>query len=304
VELLTMKYPRIRYFNERGGLRASDAVILCFYLRHPNERFALAIVRALELLRERIRPYSFERYVGEGQTEPLDEPSWKRLLQETLAPGPEEAVFLVLEGKSDDVDELHVDYRGLDVVPLPWPERKHDVSVLYIRLPTEYLEERGPAHVQTLALELAAELPFNSGYVDFALCTAPWNFAEVLPLIHPRFPGVHLASSSAVLRMDTWVEGVHWMNFLGQPVLGQLGGVAALREALSLPGISLHEMSGDRVLITLGERPEPGDVPAGQTLPGHRALARLLEPHLHHWGFPATRVDAEQIRRWERRFLD
>jgi hypothetical protein len=304
VELLTMKYPRIRHFNERGGLRASDAVILCFYLRHPNERFAPAIVRALELLRERIRPYSFERYVGEGQTEPLDEPSWKRLLQETLAPGPEEAVFLVLEGKSDDVDELHVDYRGLDVVPLPWPERKHDVSVLYIRLPTEYLEERGPAHVKTLALELAAELPFNSGYVDFALCTDPWYFSEVLPRIHPRFTGVHLASSSAVLRMDTWVEGVHWMNFLGQPVLGQFGGVAALREALSLPGISLQEMSGDRVLITLGERPEPGDVPAGQTLPGHRALARLLEPHLHHWGFPATRVDAEQIRRWEHRFLD
>ncbi|WP_143177888.1 type VI immunity family protein [Cystobacter ferrugineus] len=299
-----MRYPRIRHFNEHGRLRASDAVILSFYLRHPNERFAPAVVRALELLRERIRPYSFERYVGEGQTEPLDEPSWEKLRQQTLAPGPEEAVFLVLEGKSDDVDELHVDYRGLDIVPLPWPDRKHDVSVLYIRLPTEYLEERGPAHVQTLALELAAELPFNSGYVDFALCTDPWYFSEVLPLIHPRFPGVHLASSSAELSMDTWVEGVHWMNFLGQPVLGQLGGVAALKEALSLPGISLQEMSGDRVLITLSERPEPGDTQAGQTLPLHRALARLLEPHLHHWGFPATRLDAEQILRWERRFLD
>ena len=299
-----MRYPRIRHFNEHGGLRASDAVILSFYLRHPNERFAPAVVRALELLRERIRPYSFEQYVGEGQTEPLDEPAWKRLLQEALAPGPEEAVFLVLEGKSDDVDELHVDYRGLDVVPLPWPNRKHDVSVLYIRLPTEYLEERGPDHVRALALELAAELPFNSGYVDFALCTDPWNFNEVLPRIYPRFPGIHLASSSAVLRMDTWVEGVHWMNFLGQPVLGQLGGVAALREALSLPGISLQELSGDRVLITLGERPEPGDIQAGQTLPRHRALARLLEPYLHHWPASDFRVATEQLRRWERRFLD
>ncbi|WNG13544.1 type VI immunity family protein [Cystobacter fuscus] len=299
-----MRYPRIRHFNEHGGLRASDAVILCFYLRHPNERFAPAVVRALELLRERIRPYSFERYVGEGQTEPLEESSWKRLLQETLAPGPEEAVFLVLEGKTDGADDLHLDYRGLDIVPLPWPDRKHDVSVLYIRLPTEYLEERGPAHVQTLALELAAELPFNSGYVDFALCTKPWYFSEVLPLIHPRFPGVHLASKSAVLRMDTWVDGVHWMNFLGQPVLGQLGGVAALREALSLPGITLQEMSGDRVLITLGERPETGDLQAGQTLPRHRALARLLEPYLHRWPASDFRVATEQLRRWERRFLD
>ncbi len=299
-----MGYPRIRHFNEHGGLRASDAVILSFYLRHPNERFAPAIVRALELLRERIRPYSFERYVGEGQTEPLDEPSWKKLLQQTLAPGPEEAVFLVLEGKSDDVDELHVDYRGLDIVPLPWPNRKHDVSVLYIRLPTEYLEERGPAHVQALSLELAAELPFNSGYVDFALCTDPWYFNEVLPLIHPRFPGVHLASSSARLRMDTWVDGVHWMNFLGSPVLDQLGGISALRQSLSLPGISIEEMDGNRVLITLGEHPEPGDVTAGQTLPRHRALARLLEPYLHHWPASDFRVATEQLRRWERRFLD
>ncbi|EPX59928.1 hypothetical protein D187_002672 [Cystobacter fuscus DSM 2262] len=178
------------------------------------------------------------------------------------------------------------------------------MSVLYIRLPTEYLEERGPDHVRALALDLAAELPFNSGYVDFALCTDPWNFNEVLPLIHPRFPGIHLASNSAVLSMDTWVEGVHWMNFLGQPVLGQLGGVAALREALSLPGITLQEMSGDRVLITLGEQPEPGDILAGQTLPRHRALARHLEPYLHRWPASDFRVATEQLRRWERRFLE
>ena len=68
----------------------------------------------------------------------------------------------------------------------------------------------------------------------------PASSVEALKLIRPRYPGVHLASSGADLHVNTWVDGVHWMNFLGQPVLGKLGGVAGLRERLALPGISTH----------------------------------------------------------------
>lgn len=103
---------------------------------------------------------------------------------------------------------------------------------------------------------------------------------------------------------DTWVDGVHWMNFLGQPVLGQLGGVAGLRERLPLPGITLQELSGDRVLITLGEQPDTGDVEAGRTLPLHRALARMLEPHLHQWTAKYGNEAPEELLRWDRRFLE
>ena len=299
-----MRYPRLRYRSERDGLIASDALLLCFYMQHPNERIAPAVIRALELFRERIRPLELEGYQGGGQVNHLDDSAWRKLREETLEPGPDTAALLVLEGKSHRLDDLYVDYRGLDVIPLPWPDRKDDVSVLYLRLPTEYLEEHGPDRVRALALDVAAELPFNSGYVDFALCSDVWDFDKAIELIRPRYPGVHLASGSANLRMSTWVDGVHWMNFLGQPVLGKLGGVAGLREHLTLPGMSLQEMSGDRVLITLGDHPEPGDVESGQTLPLHRALARLLEPHLFHWKLPYFHLNAEQMLRWERRFLD
>lgn len=277
---------------------------MCFYMQHPNERIAPAVVRALELILERIQPYQIERYVGDEQTEPFDDAAWMKLREEVLNPGPERAAFLILKGKSNGVDDLHVDYRGLDVIPLPWPDRKDDVSVLYLRLPTEYLEEQGPEKVRTLALDLAAELPFSSGYVDFVLCAYQGEFHEAIELIRPRYPGVHLAANEAELRMNSRVDGVHWMNFLGQPVLGKLGGVAGLRERLALPGISLQEMSGDRVLITLGERPETGDVKVGQTLPLHRALARLLEPHLHHQTKWVGDLRPEDMLRWERRFLD
>lgn len=273
---------------------------MCFYIKHPHQQIAPAVIRALDFFRKAINPYRFTRYAGDEQTEPLTDAAWARLRDEIL--GSEEGGFLQLEDDRDEVGSLYVDYRGLPL-PLPWPQRKHDVSVLYVRLPSHYLEERGPEHVHALALEMARELPFNSGFVDFALCEGGWS-CDALPLIHPRYPGVHLAMSSANMTMDTWVDGVHWMNFLGQPVLGQLGGVAGLRERLSLPGISIQELSGERVVITLGERPEPGDASVRGTLPLHRALARLLEPHLYHRTHMLGRTRPEELRRWERRFLD
>ena len=217
-----MLYPRLRYHNKRGWLSASDALLMCFYIPHPNERIAPAIIRAVELLRERIRPYQFAwNDTGDGQAEPLDDASWERTRRKTLEAKPGGSGSLMLEGKPWRVDDLLVDYRGLSPVPLPWPERKDDVCV-------------------------------------------------------------------------------HWMNFLGQPVLGKLGGVSSLRERLSL-----QELSGDRVLITLGDSPEVGDVEAGQTLPLHRALARILEPYLYQrssrFGHPTA---PEHLLRWDRRFLD
>ena len=299
----TMRYPRLR-----KGTLASDALLICFYMKHPNERIAPAVVRALELFRERIHPYQLNWYAGDGQLDELDAPAWEKIRRRILEPEPDESAGQAMwaESNPDNPGSLYADYRGLDVVPLPYPFRKDDVNVLHLRLPTELLEERGPEWVRALALDLAQELPFNSGYVDFVLCFSSviWKADKALELIRPRYPGVHFAKSEANMTMSTWVDGVHWMNFLGQPVLGQLGGVAGLREKLPLPGITLQELSGDRVLITLGEQPDTGDVEAGRTLPLHRALARVLEPHLHQWTAKYGNKAPAELLRWDRRFLE
>lgn len=207
-----------------------------------------------------------------------------------------------LSGGPERVGGTYVDFRGLPY-PLPWPGRERDVSALFMRLPTEYLEMHGAARVHTLALELAEKLPLSSGYVALSFCEiGPVD--DGVHLVRTRYPGMHMTREGPPLDMDTKVDGVHWMNFLGQPILGELGGVEGLRERLNLPGISVQEMSGDRVLITLGEQPETGDVEAGQTLPLHRALARLLEPYLYQSKRPLGRMTPEDMRRWERRFLD
>jgi hypothetical protein len=301
-----MHYPNLVHRDWRGGVCAADALVMSFYMQHPHGRIASAAIRAMELFRERIRPHALAWInIGEGQAEPLDDATWKRIRKRTLEPEPDQSAFIEMVDDYRRFAGFCANYRGLGTLPLPWPFRKDDVSVLYFRMPTEFLVERGPKYVHAFALELAAELPFNSGYADFVLCVDDMEDAAALSLVHPRYPGVHIARDQGnIQHINTWVDGVHWMNFLGQPVLGKLGGLAGLREHLTLPGISLHEMSGERVLITLGDAPETGDLEAGQSLPLHRALARLLEPHLYHWKTIFGRPGPEALARWERRFLD
>ncbi|WP_163995202.1 type VI immunity family protein [Pyxidicoccus caerfyrddinensis] len=296
-----MQYPRLRFADRFLGEAASDALLICFYMKHSHEQIAPLILRALDIFRERIQPLTLDWYIDpDAQTHPLDGTQWESIRKEMV--GPEENFFPRFAGTPERVGGLYVEYKGLRI-PSRWPARQHDACSLYLRLPTEFLEARGPSQVRELAVAVANELPFNSGFVDLSF---GWvnPVEDAIDLIHKRYPGLHLNREGPQLDMDTHVDGVHWMNFLSQPVLGKLGGIAALRERLNLPGISIQELSGDRLLISLGDAPNPGDTEAGETLPLHRALARLLEPYLYRNTRPLGRMTPEDMRRWERRFLD
>ena len=274
---------------------------MCFYMKQAHQRIAPAVIRALEVFRERIRPRTIDWYIThESQTLPLDDTLWESVRREMS--GTDEGLCPRFAATPETPSGLYIEYRGMPI-PSPWPHRAHDACGLYMRLPTDVLEEWGPGRIRELTLAVAEELPFNSGYVDLVL-TGTGMQGEAVELVSTRYPGMHMAQEGPIRDMDTQVDGVHWMNFLGQPVLGQLGGVSALREHLNLPGISIEELSGDRALITLGDQPNPGDVEAGETLPLHRALARVLEPHLYTRTRPLGRMTPEDMRRWERRFLD
>jgi hypothetical protein len=173
-------------------------------------------------------------------------------------------------------------------------------------LPTEFLEEHGPGHVRELAMELAASLPYDSGHAGlfFNALLGYRETEEALSRICLRYPGMDMGDvESMTMRLNGRVKGPAWMTFLGQPVLGELGGVERLRARLSSPGTTVQPLERDRAVITLGPWPEAGDTEAGHNLPEYRELARVLEPWLYHsrggYYFP------EDIwQRWERRFLD
>jgi hypothetical protein len=106
-------------------------------------------------------------------------------------------------------------------------------------------------------------------------------------------------------KLGTRVRGAYWLTYLGQPVLGELGGAEGLRSRLFSPDTTVQEMEGARAVVTLGKWPEAGDTQQGQMLPAYRELARVLEPWIY-FEEHITRPEflARDRRRWERRFLD
>ncbi|WP_239470732.1 DUF3396 domain-containing protein [Archangium violaceum] len=192
---------------------------------------------------------------------------------------------------------------------LPWRTRTRvaeEVSLVSFSWPTEYLEEHGPGKMRELAMELSSPLPFSSGHAGLAFYS-PNTFCDSMKGIHEecfRHPGMDV--SHGIRELGTRVDGVHWLNFLGQPVLGELGGAAGLRARLHSPGTTVQEMEEQRAVVTLGQWPEAGDLTRGQDLPAYRELARVLEPWLYECPSYYDFDDAshEETLRWWRRFLD
>lgn len=290
-------YPRTRVYADHGPLLMREGISICFYMRRNHQEVTRAVQRSLESFTRAVRPRLLGWYTNEeGELQRLDEQGWKHIQNRLDHPG---GASVRLYESDDAVTDYGFHYSGGIM-----EEGLNDVCSACFWLPTEYLEVHGPGHVRELALELAGPLPFNSGHAGlfFNIFSRPRNLRELCV----RHPGIDLLEQG-LLSMDlgTQVRGAYWMTFLGQPVLGELGGAEGLRARLSSPDITLQELEAERVAITLGTWPEAGDTEAGQDLPLHRELARVLEPWLFHQQ-PIFDLDfpAEDVRCWERRFLD
>jgi hypothetical protein len=124
-----------------------------------------------------------------------------------------------------------------------------------------------------------------------------------------RHPGFDLRQATIHDFMGTQVDGVHWLNFLGQPVLGGLGGVGGLHHRLQSRTTTVQELQGERAVVTLGPRPKAGDLFLGETLTEYSELARVLEPWLEPFDpdfilRSRHTDDATELRRWWHRFID
>ena len=135
--------------------------------------------------------------------------------------------------------------------------------------------------MRELALELAAILPFDSGHAGlfFNAILGYHETEEALSRLCLRYPGMDMVDVETLANhLGTRVKGPSWLTFLGQPVLGELGGAEGLRTRLSSPGTTVQQLGDGRAVITLGPWPEAGDTEAGRNLPEYRELARVLEP--------------------------
>ncbi len=296
-------YPRFRItWDHYSALAIREALSICFYMRRTHQELGASVLRALEVYRHAVGPQALAWYADDQEDwSELDDQGWD-CTRRKLLEGPFASVELheSLEGAG----QFRFDYQGR------WLENPVDagrtdiVSAVRFWLSTEYLEEHGPARVLALALALARELPFDSGHAGLS-----FNAEEglgVFRAIHRvcfQYPGMDIPDHLDE-HLGTRLRGVHWVNFLGPSVLGELGGVQGLRTRLTSPGITVEPFGAQRACIILGEWPEAGDTAQGRLLPAYRELARVLEPWLYHRKIPFQYFTEEDTLRWERRFLD
>ncbi|MBN1205706.1 MAG: DUF3396 domain-containing protein [Myxococcaceae bacterium] len=303
------RYPQVRFYWDVEGERfpcVRTSLSICFYMQRPHREVIPAVINALEIYREAIGPSTLAWYPDrEGYWQELDEAGWKLTRQEMIHPRGANIVVL-------DTPQLTADYEfrysGRDVEAASGVEGSGRTCAVAFWLPTEYLDSQGPARVRKLALELGSGLPFNSGHAGLSFYFAESMQRVSAALREPcfRHPGMDMpAMEKLPAHLGTRIKGAYWLTFLGPPVLESIGGAAGLGSRLHSPGTDVEALSAGRAVVTLGEWPEAGDLEHGHDLPAYRELAQVLEPWLHRAPrSPWSGFSDEDVRRWERRFLD
>lgn len=309
------QYPIIRRYNKHGKLMLREGLVLCFFMQHSHDEIAQAVMRTLDIYLDAVGPeklgWSLEPESDDDPYEegveavmrPLDSRQWASVRDKILDPT---SCLLQLEEHENQVGGFHVEYHGFQRAILGFPAWSQAVSALSFWLPTEYLEEKGPSRVRDMAVAMARELPINSGYVSLAF-NYLLRYREVVRAVHEncfRYPGLDVHDlSDAAMELGTRVRGAYWLNFYGQPLLGQLGGAERLRQRLDSPQVSVEELGEGKVLVALGTEPTTGEAEQQSELHPYRALARVLEPFLHQQQPDWFSFSPEQLRHWERRFM-
>jgi len=270
-------------------------------MRHPQQVVAPGAMRSLEAYLRAVGPQALGWYADEeGELQKLDEAGWERIHREMRA---ERWANVHLDDVNLSDAHHRFEYHGRQLVDLLGRDDPNQVSTISFWFPSAFLEAHGPNRVRELALELASPLPFCSGYAGLAF-NAELDLLGISEQVAQRcfrYPGMDISRLEWKLGTRLW--GVQWLTFLGQPVLGELGGPAGLRARLQEPDTTVQEMDGERAVVTLGKWPEAGDTEQSQVLPAYRELARVLEPWLYQ-GDRGLHFSPEEERRWVRRFLD
>jgi hypothetical protein len=302
---MTGRYPRVRFDWVVEGERVpciQTSLSICFYLRRPHLEVASAVMKALEAYRGAVGPHALGWYPdSEGDWRELDGAGWEFHRRKMLHP---RGANVWLRSTPQLTTDYEFRYYGRELKE----ENPEATCAVAFWLPTQYLEAHGPERVWQLARELGSELPFHSGHAGLSFYCHESMLGVTDRLREPcfRHPGLDMPTMESLpMELGTNIKGAYWLTFLGAPVMHDLGGAASLRARLCSLGTHVEELGAGRAVVRLGAWPEAGDLAHGDTLPAYRELARVLEPWLYRAPrSPWSGFTDEDVRRWERRFLD
>jgi hypothetical protein len=335
------RYPRLRLrgipggsFHPRRQLLAREVFRIVFYLPHDHPDIASGVSQALARYIQAVGegPKSIHDVsVSHDEGGLLTPERWdlvRHLLQDTrrwsypedYEPWEQREIEkrrfergLLFTGGFGIRNGYEFEYRAR----IPWrpAAENSSASVLIATLPLDYIEEHGPGRMSQLVLDMASPLSFSTGHAGLALrlygalpSTAAAFRTELL-----RYPGIDLREAWGFPeRVGSHVDGVHWLNFLGPPVLSRIEGSTDLRSRLNANGVAVVRFDAERAMIALGEHPETGSFMMEKSFSAYHQFARLLEPLLEP--LPSGRHGAprptslflteNEVYRWWRRFLD
>lgn len=159
--------------------------------------------------------------------------------------------------------------------------------------------------LMSLLTEFAGNFPFRCGHVGLSLC---WNElsidrdVEVPELIGPllkRYPGFSLGTPRELCDQD--LPPVNWLTLIGPELLGKLGGIAAVRQALSDDQIFIFPL-GPGICIRAGQIPQLGDRNRGDDLPVYRKVGSYLKSYRGHQEIELNGLDEDESEVWLARF--
>lgn len=304
---MSVNIPSVRVVAKNGSLVMKEGLSICFYMHRSSRDVSALVEQTLNLYLQTIGPKALTcTPTDDGYWQDLDDSVMKHIREELLE---RRAPLIDLRDSSGSLEAYQFHYRGvvLDAsYELHTPTTRH-ASAVSFWFPVSFLQSHGIGPFRDLALALAKLLPFNSGHAGTSFhAWLGWDdLLQQMFQLGLRYPGMDIPDEhNNAYTVGDQLSGVHWMNFIGQPVLGAVGGTEALRARLTHPGTCVESLGEDRALVTLGAEPDAGDTAEGRGLPAYRELARVLEPWLTSREAVRPYHENEALLRWERRFLD
>ena len=297
----------IQVIHPDGTISVKEIFTIVFYIRKPNLEIVDNIERAILGFVDLVSIESLPGYYNyEGEQEDLTEKSLHALIYERLH-GPYRAPNANIEliGSGIYAPDYYLRYYGSS---LSVPGLADEVSYIWLWMPKKFYEIH-TSQVFEYIMMLADNLPFTFAYASLGLAGDDQYKKQALAR---RYPGLDIADPSSIRAdLDSKAVGSYWLTLLGVELSRSLGGMSILRSQLSAE-ITVKDLSNEKCLILLGEKPETGDVNRRDFLPLYRELAKFFHSKelLHIPERIVYFVDQDgmaardAMEKWHRRFLD
>lgn len=297
----------IQVIHPDGTISVREIFTIVFYIRQPNLEIVDSVEQAILGFADLVSLEALPGYYNyEGEQEDLTEKSLHALIYERLH-GPYRAPNATIEliGSGIYAPDYYLRYYGS---ALSVPELDDEVSYICCWMPRNFYESHSNRVVEYIMM-LADILPFTFAYASPGLAGDNTYKKQALAR---RYPGLDIADPSSIRAdLDSKAAGSYWLTLLGTQLSRSLGRMPVLRSQLSAE-ITVEDLSNEKCLILLGERPEIGDVNRQDLLPLHRELAKFFHSKdiLHipqrvvYFVDRDGMADRDAMEKWHRRFLD